>query len=193
MFNALPEDTERVIHYATKISLHSDIVKSIQSDQTLLIVFPLYTDSVPYVLKELLEQMEPLRHQFVGAKVYYIVQSGFGGGKHSRAVEKYLILASKLLGLTYMGTAIRPSSEGLRLMPESMLKAAKKHFEQLTEDIMNQQPFNTDTLDQLIPFETPSWWMKLAIRLGLGNIYFNSQLRKNNVRSRRYHKPYQKK
>lgn len=193
MFHALPEDTERIIHYATKTSLHQDIVKSIQSDQTLLIVFPLYTDSVPYVLKELLEQMEPLKHQFAGAKVYYIVQSGFSGGKHSRAVEQYLILASKLLGLTYMGTAIRPSSEGLRLMPESMLKATKKRFEELTEDIVNQQPFNSETLDQLIPYETPSWWMKLAIRLGLGNIYFNSQLRKNNAKSRRYHNPYQKK
>lgn len=193
MLHALPEDTERITHYATKTSLHQDIATSMHSNQTLLIVFPLYTDSMPYVLKALLEQMEPAKAQFVGANVYFIVQSGFGGGKHSRAVKQYLILASKLLGLTYMGTAIRPSSEGLRLMPDAMLKATKKRFEDLVEDIVNQRPFNPDTLADLIPFETPPWTMKLAIRLGLGNIYFNSQLRKNSVRSRRYHKPYIKK
>ena len=189
---ALEDQMTITLHHAAKTSLHQEIAKSIKQDHSLLIVFPLYTDSVPYVLKALLEEMELHKHQYHDINVYFVVQSGFGGAKHSRAVEAYLQLASKLLGMNYMGTAIRPSSEGLRLYPPAWTQKPQTLFHELADDIKQGIPFNKDTLAKLIPYETPPWHLKLAIRLGLGDMYFKNQQRRHKVFKQRYRRPYKK-
>ena len=189
---SLKDDMTITVHHAAKLSLHKSIAQSISSAQSLLIVFPLYTDSVPYVLKALLEEMELYKAKYQGINTYFVVQSGFGGAKHCRAVESYLEYATELLGMNYMGTAIRPSSEGLRLFPPAWTKKPKLLFARLAQDIRNSESFDASTLNKLIPYETPKWYMKLALKLGLGDMYFKSQQRRNKVFHKRFHQPYKK-
>ncbi len=77
------------------------------------IIFPLYADAMPGITKLFFEELNIIAKQKESVKAYFIVHSGFGGAKHSRAVERYLEYLSLHLGLKYMGTAIKPNSEGL--------------------------------------------------------------------------------
>lgn len=179
-------------YYAAQIKNHKEIISSLENNQTILIVFPLYTDSVPYVLKVLLEEMDPLKHKMNNINIYYVVHSGFMGGAHCRAVEKYLVYFSKYMGFNYCGTAIKPSSEGLRMIPEFLLVKTRKLFEKLSIDIISEKPFNKNTLAKLIPFETPKGATKKILKSGVGRGYFNSLLKHNGSYAKRYDRPYEK-
>lgn len=189
---ALDEKIEMSLFYALNRESYTEAIDSINDNDVILIVFPLYVDSMPYVLKAFMEAMDSIANTKKNVKIYYVVQSGFGGANHCRFVEKYLVYFAKYMGFEYMGTAIKPSGEGLRLMPPNMLKHTRSIFQELANDISKAIPFNPESLRKLIGFEKPGFLYKVLIRLGLGNFYFRSKLKKSGKFKERYFGPYQK-
>ena len=84
--------------------------------ENVIIVFPLYTDSMPGIVKEFIEQIYNIETKKT-RKIGFIVQSGFPESVHSLYVEKYLEKLSKRMNLEYSGTVIRGGAEGIRIMP----------------------------------------------------------------------------
>lgn len=189
--NTLKDVMEIKVFYALMADTHQAAVDSIEDNDTILIIFPLYIDSVPYVLKAFIEEMDRIAQKKQHVKIYYVVQSGFNGAYHCRNVEKYLEYLAKYMGFEYMGTAIRPSSEGLRNTPPTMLENTILAFQDLALDVSKSTPFNSNSLSKLISFEKPGLLFKFLILIGLGNTYFKSQLKKNGRYKDRYYGPYQ--
>lgn len=179
---------------AAKISSHRDAVDSIEDNSTVLVIFPLYVDAMPAITKLFFEELETLANKRENVKIYYIVHSGFDGANHCRAVEKYLVYLTDYLGFEYMGTAIKPGSEGIRLMPVENMLDIVSDFAKLSKDIANGSSFGIDTLKSLAKFELPSEEYKNRIEQSNGsNGYFSYLLKQNNAFDRSFDKPYQKK
>ncbi len=178
------------LFHAYMLKDHDKFIASLTNNQTILIIFPLYTDSIPYVLKVLIEKLDLVKDDLNGIQIYFTTHSGFMGGKHCRAIESYLSYVSNYMGFQYMGTAIRPSSEGFRMFPDIMINKPRKLFRILANDIKDGKPFNQKTLDKLIPFETPSFILRQFFKLGIGYKYFNDLLKENNSYDKRLNRPY---
>ncbi len=174
---------------AVSIKKHQTIVSQIKDNDTLLFVFPLYADSVPGVLKLLIEELENIKDKVNNIAFYAIVQSGFSGAKHCRAVERYLQYMAKYLNFNYLGLVIKPSGEGLRLKPAIFNRKTHDDFKKLAQDIIATKPFNQEVLANLAGDEVPK---QKNYKYGrkAGNIYFNTLLRQNKVYSKRFDQPY---
>ena len=178
-------------YFAAKTKTHEDVVKSIEDDATILAVFPLYTDSVAGLLKQLFEEMETIRGRQKGVKIYFVVQSGFHGANHSRFVEKYLVWFAGNMGFEYMGTAVKPAGEGLRVMPESWTRKTRECFETLGGNVGAGSRFDEDALKKLAKREKPSALFRWSVRHNVGtSVWFNNVLKKNNAFDNRYDRPY---
>lgn len=189
-FENIKQSTE---FFVSKIKTHTQAVQSIEDNDSVLIAFPLYTDSMPGILKLFFEELESIKDARKGVKIYFVIQSGFQGANHCRNVEKYLEFLAKHMGFSYMGSAVKPSGEGLRLMPASWTRKIRKSFESLGKDIDLGRGFNEAALKKLAKFEKPSTSLKWIINRGFGtNMYFNSLLKKNNAYDKRFDKPYVK-
>lgn len=187
---SLSEKMSVHLFHAAKIHDHEKIVSQIRDDQMILVVFPLYIDSVPYVLKALLEKLSTRKRALRNVSIYYVVQCGFPGGNHCRAVEKYLEYFSSYMGFNDMGTAIRPALEGLRLRPESKRKDLRQIFLSLANDIEAGLPFNMEDLKQLIPYEKPPVEITSNKHFNYGGPYFDRLLKENNSFEKRFNQPY---
>ena len=180
-------------YYAVKIHTHKEAVDAIEDNTTVLVVFPLYVDAMPGITKLFFEKLESIAHTKQYINIYFIIHSGFEGAKHCRAVERYLVYLSEHLGFNYMGTTIKPGSEGFRLMPEEYTKDIRNDFVQLSKDITKGVPFNKDVLSNLAGFETlPDEYLKNIKASDGESDYFTYLLKQNNSLENSFDKPYQK-
>ncbi|AIO19086.1 NADPH-dependent FMN reductase [Candidatus Izimaplasma bacterium HR1] len=190
---ALDKSIEVDKYYTAKITTQREAVTAVDNNSTILVIFPLYVDAMPGVTKLFFEELELVANRKENVKMYFIVHSGFMGAKHSRAVEKYLTYLSEYLGFEYMGTAIKPSSEGIRLMPENTMLDIKNDFVELSKDISKGIEFNRNTLKSLAGFELPPEEFKTGIKESNGETgYFSYLLNQNNAFDKRYDKPYKR-
>ena len=167
------------------------VINSITDDCSILIVFPLYTDSMPAILKQLLEAMEVIKGKKKNIRMYYIVQSGFTGANHCRFVERYLVFFAKYMGFNYMGTAISPAGEGLHIMPKFVTCNVRKKVQQLSENIKENEKYSKKKLAKLAGREKPNFLFCFLVKSGhFGNAYFKYMMRKNNAYEIHYNKPY---
>ena len=81
-----------------------DIIKK---SEYIIFAFPLYSYSMPSIVKEAFETLEPLCGKLKEKKIGFIVQFGFPEAVHARALEKYLEKFSSMLGSNYLGTVIK--------------------------------------------------------------------------------------
>ena len=180
--------------YTANINTHREAVDSIEDNSTVVVVFPLYGDAMPAITKLFFEELEIIANKKENVKMYYIVHSGFKGANHCRAVERYLVYLTDYLGFKYMGTAIKPGSEGLRLTPVENLLDFTNDFYSLLKDIAKGSDFDVNTLKRLVGFEFPSEEYKIGIKQSNGNTgYFSRILKQNNAFTKCFDKPYQRK
>lgn len=179
--------------YAPMIHTHKEAVESIDDNTSILVIFPLYVDAMPGIMKLFFEELDVIAKQKENVKIYFVVHSGFGGAKHSRAIERYLEYLSNHLGFKYMGTAIKPSSEGFRLMPEEYTKDVRNDFLKLSKNIEKGVKLDDDLLNKLAGFEVPSEDFIERIRQSDGETeYFSYLLKKNNSFDNSFDKPYKR-
>jgi NAD(P)H-dependent FMN reductase len=157
-----------------------------------IIIFPLYTDCMPGVVKEFFEKL-PLNISQIEKKIGFIVQSGFPEPVHSVFVERYLGKLVKRLGYTYIGTVIKGGVEGIKVMPPSMTRKLYQGFKKLGEHYALHGEFDPRVVRE---FRTPLRFskvklliMKMIMPTGLMNFYWNSELKKNGAYNQRFDQP----
>lgn len=191
ILSSLDESIQTSEFYAVKTKTHSQAVESISNDSVVLMVFPLYTDAMPAILKLFFEELESIRDKTKNVRAYFVVQSGFLGANHCRYVERYLVHLSKYMGFEYMGTAIKPSGEGLRSMPDFMIRKTRRLFNVLGSDIQAGKKFDEQTLGRLANFERPGALLKFMMKnKRMSEMFMKGMLKQNGVYENRNDQPY---
>ena len=166
---------------------------ALQSSDIVLFAFPLYTDSMPGIVKEFIETLDPKSFDNPSLKLGFLVQSGFPEGHHSVYVQRYLDKLARRLGVEYLGTIIKGGVEGLQVQPGWMTRYLELFYE-LGQQFALDLTFNPAILEKL---KKPEHLNRRAANvyrilrwLGLTNYYWNSQLKKNNAYGQRNARPY---
>lgn len=183
--------------YLTKIEEHESNAAKMADSEITLIIFPLYTDSMPGIVTAFFEKLQPYIGKMTGKKLGFVVHSGFPEARHSRFVEKYLIWLVKVLDATYMGTVVFGGSEPVRLMPESMQMEKKACFNKIGETMLSEGRFDSTSVKKLAGSEKLSalklFIYKVMILFGVSNMYWDNELKRNNAFENRFAQPFTKK
>jgi len=177
--------------YVTDIKEREKQMEVLKSADYILVIFPLYTDSMPGITKDFFEHMEKNKTLLAGKPISFIIHSGFPEASQSRNVERYTEYLSKLLDMRYMGSLIMGGSEALSAAPESMYNKKIKAFKSIGRSILQYKEF--EAADKLIiskPESLPKVQVLVLKHLNIGNIFWNSLLKKNKAFEKRFDKPY---
>lgn len=165
----------------------------IEQAEILIIVFPLYTDSMPGIVKELFESMAERRKE-ITCKIGYLVQSGFPEAIHSTFLERYLRKFTARLQCEYLGTVIKGGVEGIQVMPPWMTKKLYAKFQQLGEYFARHQAFDPEIQSALrkpLRMSRPRRVLfEILCKTGLTNFYWDSNLKKYGAFDQRFDRPY---
>jgi hypothetical protein len=166
--------------------------KAFEKADGVIIAFPLYTDSVPGIVKYFIESLKPLVISF--KKIGFIVQSGFVESIHSLYVENYLEKLTIRLGCEYLGTIIKGGVEGIQLQPSHMTDPLFTAFFNLGRYFAETHTFHPGILSQLKKPDRLPVYLRLVISFlgffGLTNRYWNNQLKENHAFKKRFDTPY---
>jgi multimeric flavodoxin WrbA len=156
--------------------------------------FPLYTDAMPGMVKHFIDALAPLRGRAGNPPVGFLVQSGFPEATHSRHIERYLEKLAARLDSPYVGTIVKGSGEGVRLMPDEMNRKLFDGLQSLGKILAEQGRLDPILMQELAkPERYPGILaplFKIYIRLPISKSFWDNQLKKNNAYERRYAKPY---
>jgi multimeric flavodoxin WrbA len=171
-------------------------VQAFRETKAVWLAFPLYTDSMPGIVKHFIEALEPLVGQNENPPIGFIVQSGFPEGLHSRFVERYLEKLAARLGSPYLGTIIKGNGEGVRIMPDKMNQTLFEGLQSLGRNLANGESLNPSTLTTIAkPESFPKILapvFQLFVHLPIAHGYFDDMLKKNNVYEQRFDRPFAK-
>jgi NAD(P)H-dependent FMN reductase len=190
----IPEEVP--IHYLANQQLRNEAIDAFLESDEIILIFPLYTDCMPGIVKEFIENIAQMNKGDNGGKeIGFIVQSGFPEAIHSVAVEHYLEKLAKRLQCEYLGTVIKGGVEGIQIMPPFMTRKLFLQFEKLGEYFAKNSAFSPEIMDKLSkPYKmSPIQRTLFAMmaKTGLTNFYWNSNLKKNGAFDKRFDKPYE--
>lgn len=158
-----------------------------------IIVFPLYTDCMPGIVKEFFEDLFALTHA-ERKRIGFIVQSGFPEAVHSVYVARYLEKLCTRLNAEYTGTVIRGGVEGMQAMPVWMTGRLRRTFERLGEYYAETGRFSAALRAELArPYllsPARKFIMRIMLRTGLANFYWNSRLKQHHAFEKRFARPF---
>ena len=182
------------VHYLANHKQKDEQIEVFKKSGIVIIVFPLYTDCMPGIVKEFFEGISELKLTS-SKKIGFVVQSGFPEAIHSIYVERYLEKLTSRIQCEYMGTIIKGGVEGIQIMPPPMTKKLFGRFERLGEYFAKNEEFSPE-IEKILrkPFKMSPLRIcifKLIGRTGLTNFYWNSNLKKNNAFSNRFDKPFE--
>lgn len=160
----------------------------------LIVVLPLYTDAMPGLVKEFFENLAPLKGDHPSLRLGFIVHSGFPEAHHSVYLAQYLEKLTRRLGCQYLGTVIKGGTEGMKLMPDWFKKKTINLFTGLGREFALQSGFDARIMEQLRrPYQLSKkqvFLFRVFRFLNFGDIYWNTQLKKNGAFEQRYLRPY---
>lgn len=180
--------------YLGKTNQFSEQLAAFQGADIVLIFFPLYTDSMPGIVKLFLERI--YSNQMEGEKkIGFIVQSGFPEAHHSTFIARYLKKYAQRSGFEYLGTVIKGGVEGIQIQPPSMTRKLFKTFAQLGEYFAQYEEFDPNLVEKLQrPYKLSilrRWLFQILSITGLANFYWNMNLKKNNAYKKRFDRPFE--
>jgi len=184
------------IHYLANPQLKKEGFAAFMDSEVILIIFPLYTDCMPGIVKEFFESIAEIDKNIIrGKKIGFIVQSGFPEAVHSVAVEHYLAKLTKRLQCEYLGTVIKGGVEGIQIMPPFMTKKLFNQFNKLGEYFAKNTAFSPQIKEALRkPYKMSlvrRTLFAMMAKTGLTNFYWNSNLKKNGAYEKRFDRPYE--
>lgn len=160
-----------------------------------LFVMPLYVHGMPSIVTRFIQKIKAFNSPDM--RVGFIVQSGFPESYQSHYLRPYFHHLTKRLGVKYMGNVIIGGMEGLRLQPDSFNKKIFRELKLIGKTISDLGVFDQEQKDRL---GKPARLSKkkqvaysMARKIGLSNIYWNSQLKNNKAKDLVYDCPYEKK
>lgn len=180
------------IHYLANISKTSENVEAYREADSVIVIFPLYTDAMPGQVKLFFENIINIDSK--GKKVGFIVQSGFPESFHSSFVERYLIKLSERMKWNLIGVVIKGGVEGIQIMPPSWTKKIFNDFYELGRYFSNTGKFKAEIVKKLrSPYKLSKFRLlsfKAFNALGLNDFYWNKNLKDNNAFEKRFDRPY---
>lgn len=180
------------IHYLAHTKKIADQIKAFIEADTIIIIFPLYTDAMPGQVKFFFESLSDINTK--GKNIGFIVQSGFPEAYHSTFIERYLEKLATRLHCNYLGTVIKGGVEGIQIMPPSMTKKLFHQFEELGKYFALTGEFKPEVVKKLRnPYRMSllrRTIFRLMIVMGLANFYWNMKLKENNAYEKRFAQPY---
>jgi multimeric flavodoxin WrbA len=177
--------------YVTDLKERAKQMDVLKSADYILVIFPIYTDSMPGITKEFFEYMERNKDFLAEKPISFIIHSGFPEACQSRSAEKYTEYFSKLLGMKYMGSIIMGGSEALTAAPEAMFRKKIKAFKSIGRSISEYKEFEAS--DKIIiskPETLPKAQLFIMKHLNIADFFWNGLLKKNNAFEKRFDKPY---
>lgn len=179
-------------HYLAATGKLQSQVAAFEAANDVLLVFPLYTDSMPAIVKSFLEAVYTARPS--GPKrLGFVVQSGFAESVHGSFVAAYLEKFARRMGYECIGTIIKGGVEGIQIMPPRMTRKLFRDFYDLGAYFAKTGTFDPAIKARLAkPFrlrKTSIFFMKLAPSF-LRNFYWNMNLRKHKAMHLRDARPF---
>ncbi len=160
-----------------------------------ILAFPLYTDAMPALTKSFIEALAPLRGNCKKQSLGFIVQSGFPEACQSRAIERYNKKLSDRLGCNYVGCVIRGNCNRLEEQPGFVTKPLFKHFENIGKSLGQNGIPDPILLKKLAKPERLGPVTRIIGQMlnltPLPNLFWDRELKKNNVYKERDRRPYQ--
>lgn len=186
-----------VLHLAHSASFVR-AVELFPTADVVLLGMPLYTDSMPGLVKSYIEALAPrvtaARAGEANPRLGFLVQSGFPEAFHSRPLERYLEKLARRLGSEYSGTIVRPGGESLQAKPEAASRELWKHLRNAGEQLARDGCFDKAELRAIAGTErfTPATAALLSVvfKLPAMQFYWNGQLKRNGAWERRFAAPY---
>ncbi len=186
-----------MLHLARKAEFNR-AVDAFAATDVVLLGFPLYTDSMPALVKAYIEALVP-RVPFAqsgGANptLAFLVRSGFPEALHSRPAERYLEKLARRLCSSYAGTIVRGGGESLQAMAGMANKKLWTRLRTLGGQLARDGRFGHAELKAVAGTERLSTiarvLLSLAVKLPITQFYWTSQLKKNGAWQRRFAAPY---
>ena len=133
-----------VLHLARRADFDR-AVEAFAGADVVLLGMPLYTDSMPALVKAYIEALAPrvavAREGGANPTLGFLVQSGFPEALHSRPLERYLEKLARRLGSPYAGTIVRGGGESLQMMPDEANKKLWARLRALGEQLARDGRF----------------------------------------------------
>ncbi|CAG0993905.1 hypothetical protein ANAEL_02464 [Anaerolineales bacterium] len=185
---------EGEIHHLVRIRETEQMVQAFADAECVIFGFPLYTDSMPGVVKRFIEALEPLAGRANNPPLGFVVQSGFPEGLHSRYVERYLEKLATRLNSPYLGTIVKGNGEGVRIMPEEANKSLFANLQAIGSSLAKNGNFDTTALSAIAHPEQYPFILgpvfKIFVRLPIAHSYFDGMLKKNGAFEKRFARPF---
>jgi NAD(P)H-dependent FMN reductase len=184
-----------VLHLAHRTGFDRAVQAFAEAD-TLILGMPLYTDSMPALVKSYIEALQPRTAATEGSNpaLGFLVQSGFPEASHSRPLERYLQKLARRFGSRYVGTIVRGGGESLQMMPDRANEKLWARLRTLGEQLYRKGRFGAEELLAVAGVERLSALTlvlaRLAVHLPIANFYWNGMLKKNGAWQRRFAAPY---
>jgi len=185
------------IRFLQKFKQHSNYAEEMINYDQVLMVLPLYVDGMPGQVKNFFEILHSLKNKLRNKQISFIIHSGFSDGIQNRVLEQYLNRFSNIMDLSNHGVIIIPGSEGFRHMPPSMTKQKRLAVSRLGAQYKLSEKYNDQDMEYLFGQENTSKFKIFIYRImsvfGIQNMWWNSQLKKNNAFKKRFDAPYENK
>ena len=192
-FTSTGDHTYKIV-YLSKTRQVADHVRDFAEAENAILIFPLYTDAMPGIVKLFIEALEPHVGRTDNPSLGFIIQSGFPEAHHSRYVARYMEKLAARLNCAHTGTAVRGGVEGIQIMPPWMTGKLYRMFFDLGLSYGRNRLFDPAVVRKLAPREERSPMQKMMARIGslfgLDNYYWDSQLKSNNVFEDRFAHPF---
>jgi len=162
----------------------------------ILLVFPLYTDFLPGILKVFFDRLAGLDPALLaGKRAAFVVHCGFPESAHAEPAAAWLERACARLGMVHAGTVIKGGSEGFRMMPPSMTRRVAESFAAAGESLGREGRFDPAIAARLAWPRRLGLPGRILVRLlkptGLLDMYWKSMLKAKGGWERRFDRPYE--
>ncbi len=160
-----------------------------------VIALPLYTDSVPGIVKDFIDRLASADSaKLKGKRLAFIIQSGFPESIHSETAAAYLERLCARIGAIHCGTIIKGGVEGIRIRPEASYAGFKQNIISAGKALALEGQFPQDIVKALARPRTLNAPTRFLFSLlkptGMLNFYWNMMLKRNNAYKRRFDAPY---
>ncbi len=170
------------------------MVQAFAAAECILFGFPLYTDSMPGIIKHFIEALEPLTGRDQNPPIGFVIQSGFPEGLHSRYVERYVEKLAHRLNSPYLGTVVKGNGEGVRGMPPEANRSLFTDLQVLGAGLAKEGRFDPAILARIArPERYPAILgpvFKVVLRMPMAHAYFDEMLKKNGAFEQRFDRPF---
>jgi len=166
--------------------------KRFKDAEVVFIAFPLYVFTVPGIVKIFIEEIGNFNGS--GKKILFLIQSGFPEASQSDTVKKQMEFLAERWKMENLGIIVKPGAEGIRLMPEIMNRKIFNQMNSFGKQLAQNGKLKEADLNEIAtPYKLSKSKIilyELLQKIGLTNLYWNINLKKNNAFERRFDAPY---